>query len=55
MDGLQEAGSRLYEGHSVTNMQKRKGLIFPKAIVVSSAIPQDNVEISNANSVGVPM
>ena len=53
MDGLQEAGARLYEGHSVTNMQKRNGLIFPE--IVSSAIPQDNVEILYANSVGVPM
>ncbi|GFY84157.1 hypothetical protein Acr_03g0009310 [Actinidia rufa] len=55
MDGLQEAGARLYESHSVINMQKRNGLIFPKAIVVSSAIPRDNVEILYANSVGVPI
>ena len=55
MDGLQEAGARLYVGHSVTNMQKHNGLILPKAIVVSSAIPQDNVEILYANSVELPM
>ncbi|PSS04389.1 UDP-N-acetylmuramate--L-alanine ligase [Actinidia chinensis var. chinensis] len=55
MDGLQEAGARLYVGHSVTNMQKHNGLILPKAIVVSSAIPQDNVEILYANSVELPI
>ena len=55
MDGLQEAGARLYVGHSVINMQKHNGLILPEAIVVSSAIPQDNVEILYAKSVGVPM
>ncbi|KAF7148621.1 hypothetical protein RHSIM_Rhsim03G0190800 [Rhododendron simsii] len=53
MDGLHEAGARLYVGHSVSNMQKHNGLILPKAIVVSSAIPQDNVEILYAKSVGV--
>ena len=55
MDGLQEAGARLYVGHSVSNMQKYNGLFFPEAIVVSSAIPQDNVEILYAKSVGVPV
>ncbi|KAI8564872.1 hypothetical protein RHMOL_Rhmol03G0216500 [Rhododendron molle] len=55
MDGLHEAGAWLYVGHSVSNMQKHNGLILPKAIVVSSAIPQDNVEILYAKSVGVPV
>ncbi|XP_058205999.1 uncharacterized protein LOC131319651 isoform X2 [Rhododendron vialii] len=55
MDGLHEAGAWLYVGHSVSNMQKHNGLILPKAIVVSTAIPQDNVEILYAKSVGVPV
>lgn len=55
MEGLQEAGACLYIGHSVSNLCKSNGLNLPDAIVVSSAIPQDNVEILHAKSVGVPM
>ncbi|XP_059629190.1 uncharacterized protein LOC132271736 isoform X2 [Cornus florida] len=55
MDGLQEAGARLYTGHSVLNIQKQNGLSLPNAIVVSSAIPQDNVEVLHAKSVGIPV
>lgn len=55
MDGLQEAGARMYIGHSGSNMLKAKSSTLPNAIVFSSAIPQDNVEILYAKSVGVPV
>lgn len=55
MDGLQEAGASIHIGHSVSNMRKKNSSKLPNGVVVSSAIPQDNVEILHANSVGVPM
>ncbi|EOY23304.1 hypothetical protein QUC31_008199 [Theobroma cacao] len=55
MDGLQQAGVRLHVGHSVSNIQSKNGSRFPNAVVVSSAIPQDNVEILHAKSIGVPV
>ncbi|KAM3682181.1 hypothetical protein ACB098_12G054100 [Castanea mollissima] len=55
MDGLQEAGARLHIGHSVLNLKGSDGSRLPNAIVVSSAIPQDNVEILHAKSAGVPV
>lgn len=53
MDGLQQAGVRLHVGHSTLNIQN--GSRFPIAIVVSSAIPQDNVEVLHAKSIGIPV
>ena len=56
MDGLQEAGAHLHIGHSVLNLKgSDDGSRLPNAIVVSSAIPQDNVEILHAKSAGVPV
>ncbi|XVF50873.1 hypothetical protein PTKIN_Ptkin04bG0138600 [Pterospermum kingtungense] len=55
MDGLQRAGVRLHVGHSMLNIQRQNGSRFPNAIVVSSAIPQDNVEILHAKSNGIPV
>lgn len=55
MDGLQEAGAFLHIGHSVTNLQRNGASRLPDAIVVSSAIPQNNAEILYAQSVGVPV
>ncbi|KAL6291556.1 hypothetical protein ACE6H2_009066 [Prunus campanulata] len=55
MDGLQEAGALLHICHSVENMQRNAASRLPDAIVVSSAIPQHNVEILYAKSVGVPV
>ncbi|XVE58477.1 hypothetical protein DITRI_Ditri04bG0172600 [Diplodiscus trichospermus] len=55
MDGLQQAGVRLNVGHSALNIQSQSGSRFPNAIVVSSAIPQDNVEILHAKSIGIPV
>ncbi|XVF09935.1 hypothetical protein REPUB_Repub07fG0140100 [Reevesia pubescens] len=55
MDGLQKAGVRLHVGHSMLNIQSQNGSRFPNAIVVSSAIPQDNVEILHAKSIGIPV
>ncbi|XP_019053135.1 PREDICTED: uncharacterized protein LOC104595977 isoform X2 [Nelumbo nucifera] len=56
MDGLQEAGARLYLGHSISNIKRNgDGSSLPNAIVVSSAIPPENVEILHAKSLGVPV
>ncbi|KAK1577427.1 hypothetical protein Q3G72_021652 [Acer saccharum] len=55
MDGLKDAGARLYIGHSMSNIEGNNGSRLPIAVVVSSAIPQDNVEILHAKSVGVPV
>lgn len=55
MSGLQEAGANLYIGHSVSNIKSNDGSRFPNAIVVSSAISQDNVEILLAEAIGVPV
>ncbi|BBG98322.1 septum site-determining protein MIND [Prunus dulcis] len=55
MDGLQEAGALLHIGHSVENMRRNAASRLPDAIVVSSAIPQHNVEILCAKSAGVPV
>lgn len=55
MDGLQEAGANIHIGHSVSNMKKKNSSRLPNVVVVSSAIPKDNVEILHANSVGVPV
>ncbi|KAJ4954197.1 hypothetical protein NE237_031029 [Protea cynaroides] len=55
MDGLQESGARLYLGHSESNIHRNDRLGLPNSIVVSSAIPPDNVEIVYAKSIGVPV
>ncbi|XP_034711420.1 UDP-N-acetylmuramate--L-alanine ligase-like isoform X3 [Vitis riparia] len=55
MDGLKEAGAQLHLGHSESNIQRNNGSSLPDAIVVSSAIPQDNLEILHAKSVGIPV
>ncbi|OMP03966.1 hypothetical protein COLO4_10058 [Corchorus olitorius] len=55
MNGLEQAGVRLHVGHSMSNVKSNNGLRFPNAIVVSSAIPQDNVEILHAKSMGIPV
>ena len=40
--------------HSGLNFKGSDGSRLPNAIAVSSAIPQDNVEILHAKSAGVP-
>lgn len=55
MDRLQEAGARLHIGHSASNLRRRNGSRLPNAVVISSAIPHDNVEILHAKFVGVPV
>ncbi|KAI9161859.1 hypothetical protein LWI28_021384 [Acer negundo] len=55
MDGLKDAEAQLYIGHSMSNIEGNNGSRFPDAVVVSSAIPHDNVEILHAKSVGVPV
>ncbi|KAK8703358.1 hypothetical protein V6N13_021676 [Hibiscus sabdariffa] len=55
MDGLQQAGVRLHVGHSTLNIESENGSKFPNAIVVSSAVGQDNVEILLAKSLGIPV
>ncbi|OIS95694.1 PREDICTED: uncharacterized protein LOC109235188 [Nicotiana attenuata] len=54
MDALREAGARVYTGHSELSLRKHNGSM-PDALVVSSAICGDNVEILYAESVGVPV
>lgn len=54
MDALREAGARVYTGHSELSLRKHNGSM-PDALVVSSAICEDNVEILYAESVGVPV
>jgi UDP-N-acetylmuramate-alanine ligase len=56
MDALERAGARLHIGHSSSHLQgKSKQSSLPKAVVVSSAIPTDNEEITFAHSLGIPM
>ncbi|KAL5727256.1 hypothetical protein ACHQM5_000472 [Ranunculus cassubicifolius] len=57
MDELREAGAQLYVGHSISNIQRKKntGSCLPDAVVVSSAIPGDNVEVLHARAMGVPV
>ncbi|KAK6936789.1 Mur ligase, N-terminal catalytic domain [Dillenia turbinata] len=55
MDGLKQAGAGLNLDHSVSNLQRDNGLAFPTAVIVSSAIPPDNVEILYAKSLGIPV
>lgn len=53
MGALQEAGAHLYVGHSELNFGNSGSLsTLPDAVVVSSAIPPDNVEILHAKSAG---
>ncbi|KAG5617084.1 hypothetical protein H5410_016908 [Solanum commersonii] len=54
MDALQEAGARVYIGHSELNLRKNNGLV-PDSLVVSSAIRGGNVEILHAESGGIPV
>lgn len=56
MDALEKAGARLHIGHSSSHLQdKSKQCSVPNAVVVSSAIPQDNEEITFAHSLGIPL
>lgn len=55
MDGLREAGAQLHMGHSVSNVERNNKSSLPDAIVVSSAIPQDNPEILHAKCIGIPV
>lgn len=55
MDGLYQMGAHLCIGHSASNIQRDKGLIYPDSVVVSSAIPPDNSEVLHAKSVGIPV
>ncbi|XP_012851928.1 PREDICTED: uncharacterized protein LOC105971621 [Erythranthe guttata] len=56
MDALKEAGASIYIGHSETNLQGNGDVSsLPDAVVVSSAVPPGNVEISIAKSCGVPV
>lgn len=55
MDQLQRAGARLFIGHSIASFERLRVSAQPDAVVISSAIPKDNVEILHAKSVGIPM
>jgi UDP-N-acetylmuramate--alanine ligase len=49
-DRLEKAGAIIAEGHSAQNLQREVGLV-----VVSTAIPNDNPEITAAQSKGIPV
>ncbi|XP_020114647.1 uncharacterized protein LOC109728601 isoform X2 [Ananas comosus] len=55
MDQLQRAGARLFIGHSIASFEGLTVSAQPDAVVISSAIPKDNVEILHAKSVGIPI
>ncbi|KAH6760573.1 hypothetical protein C2S52_008940 [Perilla frutescens var. hirtella] len=56
MDALKQAGASLYVGHSERNLLRHGDISrFPDAVVVSSAIPPENVEVLIAKSRGVPL
>ncbi|KAK9103707.1 hypothetical protein Sjap_020961 [Stephania japonica] len=55
MDRLKDEGAQVHLGHSVSNIEKRGEFDRPDAIVVSSAIPSDNVEVLHAKAVGLPV
>ncbi|KAI3892746.1 hypothetical protein MKX03_017784 [Papaver bracteatum] len=54
INGLQEAGAKVWLGHSANNLRNGVGNL-PDFVVVSSAISSDNVEILHAESFGVPV
>ena len=56
MNRLQGSGARLHVGHSVSNLRSNdNGSRWPNALIISSAIPQNNVEVLHAKSVGIPV
>lgn len=56
MDALKEAGASLYLGHCERNLLRNgDGSSVPDAVVVSSAIPAENVEVLSAKSLRVPV
>lgn len=56
MDALKEAGASLYLSHSERNVLRNgDGSSLPDAVVVSSAIPPENVEVLIAKSLLVPV
>ena len=54
MDGLRESGANLFIGHSPSNLDQNIGC-KPVAVVISSAIPADNVEVLYAKTIGTPV
>ncbi|KAI3968301.1 hypothetical protein MKW92_032360 [Papaver armeniacum] len=54
MNGLQEAGAKVWLGHSANNLRNGVGTL-PDFVVVSSAISSHNVEILHAKSLGLPV
>ncbi|MQL71788.1 hypothetical protein Taro_004101 [Colocasia esculenta] len=55
MGQLHKAGARLHIGHSISNMQRHNDSGLPIAVIISSAIPAENVEVSHAKAVGIPV
>lgn len=55
MDDLQKAGAKVFLGHSINSLESQNDGKQPDAIVISSAIPKDNVEILYAELVGIPI
>ncbi|KAK4741793.1 hypothetical protein SAY87_025381 [Trapa incisa] len=55
MDELHQMGAHLCIGHSGLNIQRGNELRYPDSLVVSSAIPPDNVEVLQANAAKIPV
>ncbi|KAK8945322.1 hypothetical protein KSP40_PGU011188 [Platanthera guangdongensis] len=55
MDDLHKAGAKVHLGHSVDCMENKSDGKRPDAIVISSAIPKENVEVLYAELVGIPI
>eukprot|EP00249_Psilotum_nudum_P017213 c26214_g1_i1 orf=11-1696(+) len=52
---LRSAGVRVHIGHSAHHLWDEKGTGLPDAVVISSVIPADNVEVIAAQMLGVPV
>ncbi|KAL2608127.1 hypothetical protein R1flu_026700 [Riccia fluitans] len=52
---LKEAGASVYVGHAAEQLLDKSSSLPPDAVVVSSAIPTDNVEVEAAKVLGVPI
>ncbi|KAG0497834.1 hypothetical protein HPP92_002525 [Vanilla planifolia] len=55
MNDLHLAGVKVFLGHSIASMEVNNHGRLPDAVIISSAIPKDNIEVVYAESVGIPI
>jgi len=56
LQALRDEGVNVFVGHSPENVQQSQGIIgLPDAVIVSSAVPEDNIELKTALLCGVPV